>query len=368
MAEALEYYDAMSRHISELERDPTDEAALRELFRLMHNLKSNARAMGYGPIGEVAHHMETIFGLIRDQQKPFTGSMVPVLFGGIDTIGEMIRAVGEDEALPDVARLLDNLDRLVRGEEPNLEDEEADDDEDVSRKLELSDLVYIQVRKLDHLMNLVGELIIDRDRILTLSREIGSPALATAAAHFSRVADELQYSIMDARLVGVGSLFSKFPRVVRDVAAAEGKDVALTMTGEDIQIDRNILQIITDALLHLVRNAIGHGLETAAEREAAGKPAQGHLLLSAQAERDDVLVQVRDDGRGIDVESVRRKAVERGLVSRQAAAALPPEAVRDFLFEPGFSMAQQVTEISGSGRGPRRGEAGHRLAGRAAPG
>ncbi|MBT9395470.1 chemotaxis protein CheA [Hymenobacter sp. NST-14] len=351
MAEALEYYDAMSRHISELERNPGDEPALNELFRLMHNLKSNARAMGYNPIGEVAHHMETIFGLIRDKEKTFTGSVVPVLFGGIDTIGEMIRAVGENEDLPEVRRLLDNLDRLVKGEEPNLEDEEEDDDEDVSRKLELSDLVYIQVRKLDHLMNLVGELIIDRDRILTLSKEIGSQALTTAAAHLSRIADELQYSVMDARLVGVGSLFSKFPRVVRDVATAEQKDVELTMTGEDIQIDRNILQIITDALLHLVRNAIGHGLETPAERVAAGKPAQGHLLLSAQAERDDVLVRVQDDGRGINVESVRRKAVERGLVSAAAAAGLPDDAVRAFLFEPGFSMAKEVTEISGRGVG-----------------
>ena len=351
MAEALEYYDAMSRHISELERNPSDEPALNELFRLMHNLKSNARAMGYNPIGELAHHMETIFGLIRDKEKTFTGSVVPVLFGGIDTIGEMIRAVGENEDLPEVNRLLDNLDRLVKGEEPNLEDEEEDDDEDVSRKLELSDLVYIQVRKLDHLMNLVGELIIDRDRILTLSKEIGNPALTTAAAHLSRIADELQYSVMDARLVGVGSLFSKFPRVVRDVAAAEQKDVELTMTGEDIQIDRNILQIITDALLHLVRNAIGHGLETPAERVAAGKPAQGHLLLSAQAERDDVLVQVQDDGRGINVDSVRRKAVERGLVSAAAAASLNDDAVRAFLFEPGFSMAKEVTEISGRGVG-----------------
>ncbi|MET4106266.1 chemotaxis protein CheA [Hymenobacter sp. UYP22] len=351
MAEALEYYDAMSRHISELERNPSDEPALNELFRLMHNLKSNSRAMGYNSIGELAHHMETIFGLIRSKEKSFTGSVVPVLFNGVDTIGEMIRAVGANEDMPTVERLMDNLDRLVRGEEPVLEEEEEDADEDANRKLELSDLVYIQIKKLDHLMNLVGELIIDRDRVLTLGQEIGNPALLAAAAHLSRIADELQYSVMDARLVGVGSLFSKFPRVVRDVAATEKKDVELTMLGEDIQIDRNILQIITDSLLHLVRNAIGHGLETAAERVAAGKPAQGHLTLSAQTERDDVLIQVQDDGRGINVESVRRKAVERGLVAANVAATLDDGAVRAFLFEPGFSMAKEVTEISGRGVG-----------------
>ncbi|OUJ74415.1 chemotaxis protein CheA [Hymenobacter crusticola] len=353
MAEALEYYDAMSRHISELEKAPTDEPALNELFRLMHNLKSNARAMGYNQIGEVAHHMETIFGLIRSKERIFTGSLVPVLFTGVDTLGNMIRAVGDEqetETVDGVEELLNNLDRLVKGEEPVLPDAAAVDD-DANRKLELSDLVYIQIKKLDHLLNLVGELIIDRDRILTLSQEIGSPALQATAAHLFRISDELQYSVMDARLVNVGSLFNKFPRVVRDVATAEQKEVELTLVGQDIQIDRNILQIITDSLLHLVRNAIGHGIEQPTERLKAGKPAVGQLTMSAQTERDDVLIHVADDGRGINIASVRRKAVERGLVSKEVAASLDDAAVRAYLFEPGFSMAQQVTEISGRGVG-----------------
>jgi len=351
MAEALEYYDAMSRHISELEKDPADEKALNELFRLMHNLKANARAMGHADIGEVAHRMETIFGLIRSKERAFEGSLVPVLFTGVDTLGGMIRAVGDGEETANADPLLANLERLVQGEEPIFEDDQAPADEDATRKLELSDLVYIQIKKLDHLLNLVGELIIDRDRILTLSQEIGNPALQSTAAHLFRIADDLQYSVMDARLVNVGSLFNKFPRVVRDVATAENKDVELTIVGQDIQIDRNILQIITDALLHLVRNAIGHGIETPEVRQKAGKAAQGHLTLSAQTERDDVLIQVIDDGRGIDVESVRRKAVERGLTTAEAARNLSPEAVRAFLFEPGFSMAKEVTDISGRGVG-----------------
>ncbi|WP_375435153.1 chemotaxis protein CheA [uncultured Hymenobacter sp.] len=350
MAEALEYYDAMSRHISELERNPQDQPALNELFRLMHNLKSNSRAMGFTGIGEVAHHMETIFGLIRDKQRDFAGSLSKVLFSGVDTLGTMIRAVGEEVALPDVTTLLDNLDRLVQGQEPELPEEDLSDEE-ANRKLELSDLVYIQIKKLDHLLNLVGELIIDRDRILTLSQEIGNSALQTTAAHLFRITDELQYSVMDARLVNVGSLLNKFPRVVRDVATAEAKQVELTLSGQDIQIDRNILQIITDALLHLVRNAVGHGIETPAERLKAGKSAEGHLRLSAQTERDDVLIQVIDDGKGINIEQVRRKAVERGLVAKQVAKTLDDDAVRAFLFEPGFSMAKEVTEISGRGVG-----------------
>jgi len=352
MAEALEYYDSMSRHLSELERTPTAGPALNELFRLMHNLKANARAMGFTDLGEVAHHLETLFGLIRDQERTFSGPLIRVVFAGVDALGGMIRAVGANQPLPDATALLDNLDRLVRGEAPVLAEADAlDSEEEASRKMELSDLVYIQVKKLDNLLNLVGELVIDRDRIMTLAQEIDNPALLATAQHLFRISDDLQYSVMDARLVGVGVLLNKFPRVVRDVSTAENKEVELTLSGQDVQIDRNILQIITDALLHLVRNAVSHGLETTAQRQAAGKPLVGQLTLSALTERDDILIQVRDDGRGIDTEAVRRKAVERGLTTAALAAGLDEQAVWAFLFEPGFSMAKEVTDISGRGVG-----------------
>ena len=352
MAEALEYYDSMSRHLSELERNPNAGPALNELFRLMHNLKANARAMGFTDLGEVAHHLETLFGLIRDQERTFSGSLIKVVFAGVDALGSMIRAVGANQPLPGATALLDNLDRLVRGEEPILDQaEEVESKEEAGKKMELSDLVYIQVKKLDNLLNLVGELVIDRDRIMTLAQEIGNPALLATAQHLFRISDDLQYSVMDARLVGVGVLLNKFPRVVRDVASAEDKEVELTLSGQDVQIDRNILQIITDALLHLVRNAVSHGLETTAQRAAGGKSAIGRLTLLALTERDDVLIQVRDDGRGIDTEAVRRKAVERGLTTASVAATLDEQAVWAFLFEPGFSMASKVTDISGRGVG-----------------
>jgi two-component system chemotaxis sensor kinase CheA len=277
MAEALEYYDSMSRHLSELERNPNAGPALNELFRLMHNLKANARAMGFTDLGEVAHHLETLFGLIRDQERTFSGPLIRVVFTGVDALGNMIRAVGANQPLPDATALLDNLDRLVRGEAPVLDEVDVPESEEESnKKMELSDLVYIQVKKLDNLLNLVGELVIDRDRIMTLAQEIGNPALLATAQHLFRISDDLQYSVMDARLVGVGVLLNKFPRVVRDVASAEDKQVELTLSGQDVQIDRNILQIITDALLHLVRNAVSHGLETTAQRQHGIGVKQGH--------------------------------------------------------------------------------------------
>ena len=352
MAEALEYYDSMSRHLSELERNTDAGPALNELFRLMHNLKANARAMGFTDLGEVAHHLETLFGLIRDKQREFGGPLAKVVFMGVDALGAMIRAVGASQPLPDATALLENLDRLVRGEAPVLdEDDESESEEEAGKKMELSDLVYIQVKKLDNLLNLVGELVIDRDRVMTLAQELGNPALLATAQHLFRISDDLQYSVMDARLVGVGVLLNKFPRVVRDVATAENKEVELTLSGQDVQIDRNILQIITDALLHLVRNAVSHGLETPEQRQQAGKPVVGHLTLSALTDREDVLIQVRDDGRGINTEAVRKKAVERGLVSAAEAPRLDEQQVWALLFEPGFSMAEKITDISGRGVG-----------------
>lgn len=350
MAEALEAYDDMSRHLSELERAPDDKSVLNELFRLMHNLKSSARSMGHTAIGEVAHHLESLFGQVRASERQFTGSLVRVIFNGLDILGAMIRAVGANAEMPDSSGLLNLLDRAIAGEEVEVA-VESETEEESGRKLELSDLVYIQVKKLDKLLNLVGELVIDRDRILTLAEELDSPALRATARHLFRISDDLQYSVMDARLVGVGTLLNRFPRVVRDVATSEGKEVELTMNGQDTQIDRNVLQVIADALLHLVRNAVSHGLETPAERVAAGKNPTGQLSLVALTEREDVLIQVSDDGKGIDTEVVRKKAIERGLTTAGVAANLDDQAVWSFLFEPGFSTASQVTDISGRGVG-----------------
>lgn len=354
MAEALEYYDAMSRHLSELERNPQDTAALNELFRLMHNLKANARAMGFIDMGEVAHKMETLFGQIRGNERTFTGPLVSLTFRAVDILGNMIRAVGAGQESADAKPLLDNLEHLIQGEEivetrPAQTEEEAETD--AARKLELSDLVYIPVKKLDNLLNLVGELVIDRDRILTLAAELGHPALQATARHLFRISDDLQYSVMDVRLVGAGVLLNKFPRVVRDVASAENKQVELSLAGQDVQIDRNVLQLITDALLHIVRNAVSHGLENPEDRRAANKPAVGKLTISALTERDDVLIQVQDDGRGIDTEAVRKKAVRIGMLTTEAAAVLDEQQVWALLFEPGFSMADKITDISGRGVG-----------------
>ncbi|PRY15394.1 two-component system chemotaxis sensor kinase CheA [Pontibacter ummariensis] len=351
IAEALEYFDSLNRHISTLEKQPDDDQTLAEIFRLLHNLKANSKAIGYLQISDVSHKLETAFSLIRNKELAFSDEVVAVLFDGIDMLGELIQNVDNpDQGEPDPI-LLRNLDIIVE----NLSDSTIEltkvQKYNTSKNLSLSELIYIQIKKLDHMMNLVGELMIDRDRIISISKELGNDELASVSSHLYRITEDLQYSVMGARLVNIGSLFNKFPRIVRDVAAAEKKEVNLELTGQDIQIDRNILQIITDSLLHLVRNAITHGLERPEEREKKGKSRVGHLRLRAQSDRENVLLELSDDGRGIDLRKVQKTAVERKLVTEEVAAGLDETETLSFLFEPGFSTAKEVTEYSGRGVG-----------------
>ncbi|GAB3528054.1 hypothetical protein GCM10027443_05410 [Pontibacter brevis] len=351
IAEALEYFDALNRHISTLEKQPDNEQTLAEIFRLLHNLKANSKAIGYLQISDVSHKLETAFSLIRNKELAFSDEVVTVLFDGIDLLGELITGIDSKEGTEPDPVLLRNLDIIVE----NLSDSAIElakvQKYNTSKNLSLSDLVYIQIKKLDHMMNLVGELMIDRDRILSISKDMGNDELKTVSAHLYRITEDLQYSVMDARLVNIGSLFNKFPRIVRDIAAAEKKEVDLELIGQNIQIDRNILQIMTDSLLHLVRNAVTHGLETPAEREKKEKARVGHLVLSAKSDRENVLIELSDDGRGMDYQLIKRTAVERNLITADAAQGISEAEALMFLFEPGFSTAKEVTEFSGRGVG-----------------
>ncbi|TPE43221.1 chemotaxis protein CheA [Pontibacter mangrovi] len=351
IAEALEYFDGLNRHISTLEKEPDNDETLAEIFRLLHNLKANSKAIGYLQISDVSHKLETAFSLIRNKELNFSDEVVKVLFDGIDLLGELIHNVDNPNYGEPDPVLLRNLDIIVE----NLSDSTIEltkvQKYNTSKNLALSDLIYIQIRKLDHMMNLVGELMIDRDRVLSISRELNHDELKSVSSHLYRITEDLQYSVMDARLVNIGSLFNKFPRIVRDVASAEGKDVNLVLTGQDIQIDRNILQIMADSLLHLVRNAITHGLEKPEERLAKSKGSTGHLKLTAQSDRENVLIRLEDDGRGIDLRQVKRSAIEKQLISAEAAKSMADNEVLSLLFEPGFSTAKEVTEYSGRGVG-----------------
>jgi two-component system chemotaxis sensor kinase CheA len=210
--------------------------------------------------------------------------------------------------------------------------------------------IRVDLRRLDALMNGVGELVIVRDRLRRLAGG-AEPELAEAVDQASRLVGELQTEIMRARMAPVGQVFDRFPRLVRDAARSLGKKVEFVMEGEEIELDRSMLDEIGDPLVHLLRNALDHGIESPAERRAAGKPETGTLLLSAARERSRIVIRVEEDGRGIQRERVLRKAVSLGLVSEADAAGMADEEVQRLVMRPGFSTAEKVTDVSGRGVG-----------------
>jgi two-component system chemotaxis sensor kinase CheA len=210
--------------------------------------------------------------------------------------------------------------------------------------------IRVDLRRLDALMNQVGELVIVRDRLRRLSAS-AEPELAESVDQASRLIGELQDEIMRARLAPVSQVFDRFPRLVRDAARQLGKRVDFVIEGKEIELDRSMLDEIGDPVVHLLRNSLDHGIETPAERRAAGKPETGTLRLLAARERSRIIIRVEDDGRGIQRERVLRKAVSTGMITAEEAAGIPDEEVWRLIARPGFSTAETVTDVSGRGVG-----------------
>ena len=223
----------------------------------------------------------------------------------------------------------------------------------------VEEVVRVSVEKLDTLLNLVGELVIQNSGFAVMASELRAEVghvhavadLEERTAALARTVKDLQDGIMKARMLPVATVFNRFHRVVRDLAKAGGKAVRLELVGEDTEIDKKVIDRIGEPLVHLVRNAVDHGLESGAVRASAGKPAEGLLRLGAYQEGDHICVEVSDDGRGLDRAAIGRKAIEKGLISAEEAARATPEQVLSFIFLPGFSTARQVSDVSGRGVG-----------------
>ncbi|MGH8052382.1 MAG: chemotaxis protein CheA [Stenotrophomonas sp.] len=211
--------------------------------------------------------------------------------------------------------------------------------------------VRVDTKRLDAIVNLIGELVLSRNRLKTLRTRLKDEELDRAVSTLDIATARLQSAVMRTRMQPVGKVFSRFPKVARDVARSLQKEVDLELIGADTELDRNLVEALADPLVHLVRNAIDHGVEKPDLREAQGKPRMGRVRLSAQQEGDYVSIEVQDDGAGIDPERLRAKAREKGLIDPEAAARLTSEECLHLVFLPGFSTKQQVTDISGRGVG-----------------
>lgn len=389
LAEAEESYEELNRLFTELEKNNQSQSAIDAIFRITHTLKGNAMGMGFDAIAELSHVMEDIFNEVKLGRMTLDHLLFQSLFRANDILGDLIQAVktGATVRYKGIRTKLQvalrkaktyyeaqNESGLVKEEEKvvyktnstgdtentsdsteNADNQVEEDQEELKEaenkghKIILSDMVQVPVRKLDELLNIVGELIIEKDTLIAQRME--EKGLNSDLARLHRLTSDLQYSVMDVRLVQVGFLFNKFHRVLRDAAVIENKKVDLVLEGTESEIDRNVLKTMSDSLVHLVRNSVGHGIEPPEERLKLGKPEQGTVTLRARNEKDTVFIEISDDGYGVDVEKIKQKAVAKGLIPKEYAAIISREEVLLCLFEPGFSNAEVVTEISGRGVG-----------------
>ena len=367
LTEALENFEELNRLFVDLEKDASSKKAIANIFRIVHTLKGNAMGMGYEKIADLAHVMEDVFGAIKNGEIAADKELIDGLFRANDKLGGLINAITTDERVSylGIKTKLSVYLKNAREEQANqdssenkagtevgssktqTEPEETEDDQETSIKF--ADVVQIPVRKMDDLLNMVGELVIERDRLISLFGSEGKSTLEFE--RMKRISSNLHYGIMNVRMVQMGFLFNKFHRVLRDAASSEKKEVELILKGTEVEIDRNILKIISDSMVHLVRNAVGHGIENAEERKDTGKPAVASVTLSASLEKDSVVITIADDGKGIDKRKIKEKIVRQNMVTQEVADKLKDNEIIRYIFESGFSSADKVTEISGRGVG-----------------
>jgi two-component system chemotaxis sensor kinase CheA len=377
-AEARERLGEMNTSLLALERgEGADRVA--ELFRAVHTVKGMSAAMGYVPVRDLSHALETLLDLLRRGAMPITPAVIETLFESVDTLESAIVAVSVDasEAV-DVSGSVAALEAMAATAEVEVDGINPTMEWPVMRQMERTPsaaapllrptpvvsppvqipasadkahrFVRVDAERLDTLMTLIGELVIARGRLQDIARKVGNPVLSEVVLNASRLIGSLQTEITTARMVPVGQAFERFERMVRDTAHSLGKKVVFEILGSDIEVDKSVLDEIGEPVMHLLRNSLDHGVETPAERRVAGKPAAAKLTLSASRERSSVVIRVSDDGRGIDMNKVLERALAAGLLEPDHGLLSDAEILA-LIARPGFSTTSRVTEISGRGVG-----------------
>jgi two-component system chemotaxis sensor kinase CheA len=376
--ESKEHLQEIELGVLALEESPEDEESLNAIFRAFHTLKGGSGFLNLGPINRLAHELESLLELARQHQLRLEGNAINLVLGGADTLKAMVEAVqrqvtGADplqpiptEIQPWIERVQAAVKACQAGETAAAERSEPGftptivatpkADEAVSGKNETqtkssSGVVKVDTGKLDSLMDLVGEMVVAQSQV---AQNVDSVAtqnqqLMRNLAQLRRITNELQRTAMSLRMVPIRGTFQKMTRLVRDLSTKAGKMVELQISGADTELDRSIIEEINSPLVHMIRNAVDHGLETPEVRTTKGKPAKGTIWLRAFHQGGNVVIEIADDGAGLDRQRILSKGIERGLV--QEGQQLAERDIFGLIFQPGFSTAQQVTEISGRGVG-----------------
>lgn len=392
LVESYENLDQLDRDLVDLEGQPDDSERLASIFRTIHTIKGTAGFFGYSKLEGLTHVGENLLCKLRDGELLLSPAITTSLLAMVDGVREIlanVESTGEEgngdytatceqltgllneeqtlAASSSAIEILEVLERAVE-EDQKVEQEldasaprtEAESDDAIasgnrqseSRGPGVSDgNIRVDVALIDKLMNLVGELVLARNQILQFNNAQTDSAFLSTAQRLNLITTELQEGVMKTRMQPIGNIWNKFPRVVRDLALACGKQVRIDLEGKETELDKTIIEAIKDPLTHVVRNSVDHGVELPDVRIARGKPAEGRLLLRAYHEGGHVNIEISDDGGGINIERVKQKALDRGLVSRERLAHMSEREALNLIFLPGFSTAEKVSNISGRGVG-----------------
>jgi two-component system chemotaxis sensor kinase CheA len=403
VTETNESLDVVDVELVRFEQDPNNAKILGNVFRLVHTIKGTCGFLNLPRLEALAHAAETLMGKFRDG-VPATKEAVTLILATIDRIKQILDSLEREQREPDgddgdlIASLSGMVERVVTGHltEPPAQtvgtltpqvlerplrpgevplDElervfretetdpparkpkaEASAAADVSAKDEEaikggSQSIRVTVDTLEHLMTMVSELVLTRNQLLEIVRRHEDSEFKSPLQRLSNVTAELQEGVMKTRMQPIGNAWQKLPRIVRDLSVELGKEIDLEMQGADTELDRQVLDLIKDPLTHMVRNSADHGLELPSERRAAGKPERGRIRLSAYHQGGFIVIELSDDGRGLDTGRIKAKAVAQGLVSEAEMDKLTEAQIQKFIFAPGFSTAHKITSVSGRGVG-----------------
>ncbi len=380
LTETNESLNLVDAELVRFEQEPNNGKILGNIFRLVHTIKGTCGFLALPRLETLAHAAETVMGKFRDGM-PVTADAVTIILSTIDRIKKILEEIEALQQEPDGndADLIDVLGRISRGEEvalqpalppveaepqpvppaPEAEPEIPEQPEKVQperNEEERSDRIAnhsirVNVETLDHLMTTVSELVLTRNQLLEIVRRNEDSDFKVPLQRLSNVTAELQEGVMKTRMQPIGNAWQKLPRIVRDLCAELGKDIELEMRGADTELDRQVLELVRDPLTHLVRNCADHGVERPADRLAAGKAAKGTIRLSAWHQGGHIIIEITDDGRGLDLDGIRSKAIEKGLATAAELEAKSESEICNFIFMPGFSTAAKITSISGRGVG-----------------
>ncbi len=384
LVETNEIMERLGQDLLILEKNPDDNELHNTIFRAVHTVKGTSSFLGFDQMTTLAHRAEDVLNKIRRHELPVTRTVMDVLFTAYDLLKTLLQRIEARNADPvDLTATLEQLDALhtASGEtiplaakppgdappevnDPSTEVKPVDKEQTSAAQNPVvgktsESTIRVDVTRLDGLMNLVGELVLGRNRLSQIADQVAeqdenssyAKDLADTSSQIDLITTELQMAVMKTRMVPVAKVFNKLPRLVRDLCKETGKEINLEMFGEETELDKSIIEELNDPLVHIIRNSADHGIEPREQRERSGKSAAGTVTVKAEHEGNHIVISVTDDGRGMDPEKLKQKAVEKGLITEAKAREMTKREAFDLIFAPGFSTAQNVTNVSGRGVG-----------------